>query len=68
MSGNKPFNRCYGWTNSVLQLRGPTTKAQRRGVLKRKRERWPLPGMMLLPDGSKCAWSPAGGGRSFSSV
>ena len=40
----------------MLQLRGLTTKAPRRGVHRRKRERRPLPGMMLFQDGSKHAW------------
>ena len=33
----KPFRRSYTWTKSVLQLRGLTTKAPRRGVHRRKR-------------------------------
>jgi hypothetical protein len=56
MSGGKPFQRSYSWTKSVLQLRGLTTKAPRRGVHRRKRERRPLPGMMLFQDGSTHAW------------
>ena len=38
------------------RVRGLTTKAPRRGVHRRKRERRPLPGMMLFQDGSKHAW------------
>jgi transposase InsO family protein len=60
MSDGKPFTRSYSWTKSVLQLRGLTTKAPRRGVHRRKRERRPLPGMMLFQDGSKHAWLPSG--------
>jgi len=60
MGDGKRFNRSYSWTKSVLQLRGLTTKAPRRGVHRRKRERRPLPGMMLFQDGSKHAWLPAG--------
>jgi transposase len=56
MAGGKPFHRSYSWTKSVLQLRGLTTKAPRRGVHRRKRERKPLPGMMLFQDGSTHAW------------
>jgi transposase InsO family protein len=56
MAGGKPFERSYSWTKSVLQLRGLTTKAPRRGVHRRKRERRPLPGMMLFQDGSTHAW------------
>jgi hypothetical protein len=60
MSDGKPFKRSYSWTKSVLQLRGLTTKARRRGVHRRKRERRPLPGMMLFQDGSKHAWLASG--------
>ena len=56
MACGKPFRRSYTWTKSVLQLRGLTTKAPRRGVHRRKRERRPLPGMMLFQDGSTHAW------------
>jgi transposase InsO family protein len=40
--------------------RAHTTKAPRRGVHRRKRERRPLPGMMLFQDGSEHAWLPSG--------
>ena len=60
MGDGKPFRRSYSWAKSVLQLRGLTTKAPRRGVHRRKRERRPLPGMMLFQDGSKHAWLPSG--------
>jgi hypothetical protein len=56
MAGGKPFHRSYSCVKSLLQLRGLTTKAPRRGVHRRKRERRPLPGMMLFQDGSKHAW------------
>jgi hypothetical protein len=56
MAGGKPFHRSYSCVKSVLQLRGLTTKAPRRGIHRRKRERRPLPGMMLFQDGSKHAW------------
>src|SRR5580693_6000755 len=56
MAGGKPFHRSYSCVKRVLQLRGLTTKAPRRGVHRRKRERRPLPGMMLFQDGSKHAW------------
>ena len=39
---------------------GGSHKAPRRGLLRRKREQWPLPGMVLLHDGSKRARLPAG--------
>lgn len=56
MPDGLPFQRSYSWTKSVLQLRGLTTKAKRRGAHRRKRERRPLPGMMLFQDGSTHAW------------
>ena len=56
MADGKPFRRSYSWAKSVLQLRGLTTKAPRRGTHRRKSERRPLPGMMLFQDGSKHAW------------
>ena len=58
MGDGKPFGRSYSWTKSVLQLRGLTTRAKKRGAHRRKRERRPLPGMMLFQDGSKHAWLP----------
>ena len=56
MADGQPFRRSYSLVKSVLQLRGLTTKAPRRGVHRRKRERRPLPGMMLFQDGSQHAW------------
>lgn len=56
MGNGKAFARSYSCVKSVLQLRGLTTRAPRRGVHRRKRERRPLPGMMLFQDGSKHAW------------
>ena len=56
MANGQPFRRSYSCVKSVLQLRGLTTKSSRRGVHRRKRERRPLPGMMLFQDGSKHAW------------
>jgi hypothetical protein len=56
MTNGKPFQRSYSWTKTALQLRGLTTKAPRRGAHRRKRERRPLPGMMLFQDGSRHAW------------
>ena len=55
MASGKPFRRSYTWTKSALPFRGLTTKASRRGVHRRKRERRPLPGMMLFQDGSNHA-------------
>ncbi len=48
----------YSWTKSYLQERGYLKKAPRRGAHRRKRERKPLPGMMLHQDGSRHRWLP----------
>jgi transposase len=50
------FSWGYTWTKTFLQSRGLLRKACRRGAHRRKRERKPLPGMMLHQDGSRHAW------------
>jgi hypothetical protein len=60
MADGRPFQRSYTWTKSVLQWRGLIAKAQRRGAHRRKRERRPLPGMLVFQDGSTHAWLPEG--------
>jgi transposase len=50
------FNWGYTWTKVFLQTRGLLPRAKRRGAHRRKRERRPLPGMMLHQDGSRHAW------------
>jgi transposase len=46
----------YTWTKLFLQSRGLLPKAPRKGAHRRRRERRPLPGMMLHQDGSRHAW------------
>lgn len=46
----------YTWTKLFLQSRGLLMKAPRKGAHRRKRERRPLPGMMLHQDGSRHQW------------
>ncbi len=46
----------YTWTKTFLQSRGLLPKAPRKGAHRRKRERRPLPGMMLHQDGSRHVW------------
>jgi transposase len=46
----------YTWTKTFLHSRGLLKKAKRRGAHRRKRERRPLPGMMLHQDGSRHEW------------
>lgn len=50
------FNWGYTWTKTFLQSKGLLEKAKRRGAHRRKRERRPLPGMMLHQDGSRHVW------------
>ena len=46
----------YTWTKLHLQSKGLLPRAPRKGAHRRKRERRPLPGMMLHQDGSRHAW------------
>lgn len=46
----------YTWTKSILQNHGLLVKAPRRGAHRKKRERRPLPGMLLHQDGSRHDW------------
>jgi transposase len=46
----------YTWTKTFLHSKGLLEKAKRRGAHRRKRERRPLPGMMLHQDGSTHVW------------
>lgn len=50
--------RSYTWTKRVLQEAQLVGKAKRRGAHRKRRERRPLPGMMLHQDGSRFEWVP----------
>lgn len=50
------FSWGYTWTKTFLHSKGLLEKAKRRGARRRKRERRPLPGMMLHQDGSRHEW------------
>jgi transposase len=50
------FGWSYTWTKLHLQWTGVVPKAPRKGAHRRKRERRPLPGMMLHQDGSRHEW------------
>ena len=50
------FGWGYTWTKLHLQWAGVVAKAPRKGAHRRKRERRPLPGMMLHQDGSRHEW------------
>jgi transposase len=46
----------YTWVQQVLQGAGLVAKQRKRGKHRRRRERRPMPGMMLHIDGSKHQW------------
>lgn len=48
--------RSYTWVKKTLQAEGLVTKASKRGAHRKRRERSPLPGMMLHQDGSRHEW------------
>lgn len=50
------FSWGYTWTKTFLHSKGLLERATRRGAHRRKRERRPLPGMMLHQDGSRHEW------------
>jgi len=50
------FGWGYTWTKKFLHSKGLLEKAKRRGAHRRKRERRPLPGMMLHQDASTHVW------------
>ena len=50
------FGWGYTWTKLHLQWKGLVAKAPRKGAHRRRRERRPLPGMMLHQYGSRHAW------------
>ena len=50
------FGWGYTWLKLHLQWAGLAPKAPRKGAHRRKRERRPLPGMMLHQDGSRHEW------------
>jgi transposase len=50
------FEYGYTWTKAVLQRAGLVKKAPKRSAHRKKRQRRPLPGMMLFQDGSTHEW------------
>ncbi len=48
--------RSYSWVKKVLQEASAVPRAKARGKHRRKRERRPLPGMLMHQDGSRHAW------------
>jgi transposase len=50
--------RSYTWVKNTLQSKGLVPKAAKRGSHRKRRDRAPLPGMMLHQDGSNHEWVP----------
>lgn len=50
--------RSYTWVKNTLQKQGLVPKLKKKGTHRRRRERIPLPGMMLHQDGSTNEWVP----------
>ena len=50
--------RSYTWVKRRLQEAKMVPKTERRGVHRKRRERSPLPGLMIHQDGSTHAWVP----------
>ncbi len=50
--------RSYTWVKDTLQKQGEVAKLKKKGVHRRRRERSPLPGMMIHQDGSSHEWVP----------
>ncbi|MEX2131103.1 MAG: hypothetical protein WD772_06415, partial [Pseudohongiellaceae bacterium] len=50
--------RSYTWVKNTLQSKGVITKGKRKGTYRKRRERAPLPGMLIHQDGSTHQWVP----------
>lgn len=50
----------YSWVKNALQVAGLVPRGRRAGAHRRRRERRPLPGMLLHIDASRHAWIPEG--------
>lgn len=51
-------SRSYSWVKKHLQAAGLVEKGKLKGEHRKKRERMPLPGMMIHQDGSQHEWVP----------
>jgi transposase len=56
LSEEHEINLSYTWVQKALQGAGLVARGRRRGKHRRRRERRPLPGMLLHIDGSKHRW------------
>ena len=50
--------RSYTWVKDTLQSKGLVSRAAKKGTHRKRRERSPLPGMMVHQDGSTHEWVP----------
>ena len=48
--------RSYTWVKNTLQTAGLVSRSRKRGTHRKRRERAPIPGMMLHQDGSNHEW------------
>ena len=58
----------YSWVKKALQTAGLVPVSKRRGAHRRRRERRPLPGMLLHIDASRHAWVPPAGIQDLVSI
>src|SRR5215472_5206170 len=56
LKGEHQIDLSYSWVKAALQGAGLVGRARKRGVHRRRRERRPLPGMLLHIDGSRHQW------------
>jgi transposase len=56
LEGQHQIKLSYTWVKTALQEAGLVKKRRKRGPHRKRRERRPLPGMMLHIDGSKHRW------------
>ena len=56
LKGEHQIDLSYTWVKTALQGAGLVARARKRGVHRKRRERRPLPGMLLHIDGSRHQW------------
>lgn len=56
LTGEEGIAISYSWVKQALQGAGLVTRRKRRGTHRRRRQRRPLPGMLLHIDGSRHRW------------
>ena len=56
LAGEHQIGLSYSWVKGVLQGAGLVARGRKRGVHRKRRERRPLPGMLLHIDGSRHQW------------